>query len=190
MSSPTTDEDLLTTHSYDGIQEYDNPMPGWWMFIFIANIVWAAVYVVGISLDFFPEYEDDLRAEMKIQAEIEDRMRQELPPVTPEMLAEAVDKEDVVMKGSEVYAMNCAQCHGKRGEGLIGPNLTDDAWLNGDGTLVSMHGVIVSGTDKGMPGWGPILLQEDLVAVTVFAKTLQGTNPPNAKAAEGKPSDG
>lgn len=185
--SSNPNEDVLTTHTYDGIQEYDNPMPGWWSFIFITNIVWAVVYVVGMSMDFLPDYQDDLRAEMVIQQRIEEANRAALPPVTPEMLAEAAADGGVVALGAEVYAMNCATCHGSRGEGLIGPNLTDDAWLRGDDTMASLHEAIAGGTPNGMPAWGPILLQEELVAVTAFTKSLQGTNPPNPKAPEGEP---
>jgi cytochrome c oxidase cbb3-type subunit 3 len=185
MSSKPSGEDVLTTHNYDGIQEYDNPMPGWWSFIFLTNIVMAVVYVVGINLNFFPDYQEDLRAEMAIQQELEDRAKKDLPPVTPEMLAEAAGKPDTIQTGAEVYAMNCAVCHGAHGQGLIGPNLTDDAWLNGDGQLVAIHKVVETGTTKGMPGWGPILLQTDIVAVVAFVKSLQGTNPPDPKAAEG-----
>lgn len=186
MSSKSTSEDVLTTHNYDGIQEYDNPMPGWWSFIFITNIVWAAVYMVGINLDFFPDAHDDLRADMAVQRAIEDRHRQALPPVTPEMLAEAVGSDDAVTQGAEVFAMNCAACHGNQGQGVIGPNLTDDSWINGDGGLLAIHSVVTKGTSKGMPGWGPILPQGDLIAVIAFTKSLHGTKPPNPKAAEGE----
>lgn len=184
--SSSPNEDLLTTHNYDGIQEYDNPMPGWWIFIFVTNIVWAGVYIVGINLDFLPEYEDDLRADMMIQQQLEDRARQALPPVTPETLAEAAANPEAVLKGAEVFAMNCAACHGAQGQGLIGPNLADNAWLYGDGGLMPLHDVIEQGTPRGMPGWGTILLQADLVGVVAYVKSLQGTNPPNPKPPEGK----
>ena len=47
-------------HSYDGIEEYDNPLPGWWKGIFYASVVWAGVYVVGINRDYIPDRLDDL----------------------------------------------------------------------------------------------------------------------------------
>lgn len=186
MSSNRIDEDNLKTHNYDGIQEYDNPMPGWWTFIFVTNIIWAGVYVVGINLSIFPDYQTDLRAEMEIQEELEQRALDNLPPLTPEMLAEAAGDDTVITAGADVYAMHCSTCHGNQGQGLIGPNLTDTAWINGDGGLDSLHTVVVKGTNKGMPGWGPILGQQSLVSVIAFVKSLQGTTPPNPKAPEGE----
>ena len=186
MSSKSTNEDdLLTSHNYDGIQEYDNPMPGWWTFIFITNVVWAVVYFVGINMDFLPEYEDDLRVEMAIQNELEQRAVKELPPVNADMLAEALANSDTVLNGASVFATNCAACHGAQGQGTIGPNLTDNAWLTGDGELENLHTVVASGTANGMPGWAAILSQDDLVAVVAFVKSIRGTSPPNPKAAEG-----
>ena len=178
-------DDVLLTHNYDGIEEYDNPMPGWWSFIFVTNIIWAGVYVTGISLGLLPTYEVDLRADMAIQKQLEDQARQDLPPITPEVLAAGVEDSNALARGATVYKMNCAVCHGNAGEGLIGPNLTDDAWLNGDGTVASIHEVIANGTSKGMPPWGKVLGRDDQIAVTGFVTKMQGMNPPNAKPAEG-----
>lgn len=197
MSTKSQDEDLLTSHNYDGIQEYDNPMPGWWTFIFLTNIAWAAVYFVGINIGMIPTYQDDLKVDMAEQRALEAKAVQDRPPLTPEMLAEAAGKEEVVLAGASVYAMNCAACHGKAGEGLIGPNLTDNAWLYGAGDVAGIHDVVAKGTSKGMPGWSAILSQDELVGVIAYVKSLAGSNPPNPKApegnvaaAEGAPSDG
>ena len=184
MSDPN--EDLLLTHNYDGIEEYDNPMPGWWSFIFLTNIVWAGVYVTGISLGLLPDYQTDLRAEMAIQNQLEAQAAQDLPPITPEVLAEGAADSKALARGATVYKMNCAVCHGNAGEGVIGPNLTDDAWLNGTGTIGDIHTVIANGTSKGMPPWGKVLGRDDQIAVTGFVTSLHGTNPPNAKPAEGE----
>ncbi len=180
-------EDVLTTHNYDGIQEYDNPMPSWWTWIFVATVVWAAVYFVGINIDLIPDYQDTLAAEMERASALKAAVAKDVPPVTQEMLAEAAASEAVVAKGAEVYTMNCAACHGNKGQGLIGPNLTDNAWLYG-GSLTDIHTTVEKGKpDKGMPAWGEVLLQEDQVAVTAYVDSIRGTNPPDPKPPEGEP---
>lgn len=178
-------DDVLTSHSYDGIQEFDNPMPAWWTWIFVGSCIWAGVYVVGINLNFIPDYQDDLQAQMEEQREIEAIMAAEVPPLTPEMLARAIDKEGVAEAGESVFTMNCAACHGTRGEGQIGPNLTDNAWLHGN-DLADIHRVIEEGVpSKGMPAWGPILQREDMIAVIAYVETLRGTDI-EGKAPEGE----
>lgn len=190
MSSETTeqpiDESVLTTHEYDGIQEYDNPMPGWWTWIFIATIVWSGVYYVGLGLNIIPDYDAQLSAELELQRELKGAAVAETPPVTPEMLAEAVGDAERVTRGKQVYDMNCAACHGQNGEGLIGPNLADNAWIHGN-ELVEINRVVEEGVPaKGMPAWGEILNQDDMLSVLAYVDQLRGTDPPNAKAPEGK----
>lgn len=175
----------ILAHTYDDIQEYDNPMPGWWSFMFVASIVWSVVYFVGISLGLLPDYETDLRAEMAIQASLEAKAAAAAPPLSTEDLLASATDPDKIARGETVYKMNCAVCHGNAGEGLIGPNLTDNAWIVGDGSVASIHQVVVDGTDRGMPPWGRVLVRDDLVAVTGFVTSLQGTNPPNPKPPEG-----
>ena len=151
-----TNEPPLTTHTYDGIQEYDNPMPGWWSFLFIACVVWGVVYWIAITVDLLPTYETEFAAEMEIQRKLEEAAKANLPPITPQMLAEAQGDEAVAAHGAEVFAMHCATCHGKLGEGQIGPNLTDTAWIVGDDSLASIHKTVQRGTPNGMPQWGSI----------------------------------
>ena len=77
-------------------------------------------------------------------------------------------------------------CHGDKGQGGIGPNLTDDYWLHG-GKLAQIAATITNGvSDKGMPPWGPMLSGEQIKSLAVFVKSLHGTNPPGAKAPQGE----
>lgn len=179
-------DDVLTTHNYDGIQEYDNPMPSWWMWIFIACCVWAAVYFVGINIDMIPDTHDKLAMEMAAAAEQQTAIAAVVPPVTSEMLEKAAASDDVIKQGEQVFTMNCAACHGNKGQGLIGPNLTDDAWLYG-GALTDIHHQVENGKpDNGMPAWGDILVQDDQLAVVAYVNSLRGTNPPDPKPPQGE----
>ena len=89
--------------------------------------------------------------------------------------------------GAAVFGARCASCHQERAQGLIGPNLTDDAWIHGKGTLVDIYGTVNAGVlDKGMPAWGRQLSPSELRTVVAFVGTLRGTHVPG-KAAEGTP---
>lgn len=88
--------------------------------------------------------------------------------------------------GKQIWATNCIACHGANGEGLIGPNMTDDYWINGKGDIASIVEVITNGRPvKGMIPWNATLSQQQILEVGSYVLTLQGTNPPNAKAPEG-----
>ena len=180
--------DILLDHNYDGIQEYDNPMPGWWKWIFWVTVVWSVIYVAGILLGYVPDYEEQLAAG---QAEIQQR-KAEAKAATPEvdqaMIEKAIANEDALATGEAVFKTSCATCHGKKGEGLIGPNLTDKYWIHG-GSLMAVYKTVEEGVpDKGMPArGGAAISQDELVAVIAYVDTLRGTDPAGAKKPEGEP---
>jgi cytochrome c oxidase cbb3-type subunit 3 len=87
--------------------------------------------------------------------------------------------------GEETFTTNCAACHRADGGGLIGPNLTDDAWIHG-GTITDIYTTVTKGVlDKGMPAWEKVLKPEQLAEVVAYVTTLKGTNPANPKAPQG-----
>lgn len=179
-----SEQDRLIEHSYDGIQEYDNPMPRWWVTTFWATIIFSGIYAlnilgIGSGEGRIAQYEAEMAA-------AEAQKPAPAPSATPEqLLAFAADPEHVE-DGKEVYAKNCAACHGPDGGGLIGPNLADDAWLHG-GTIDAIHTVIMEGVlAKGMPAWGQMLKPEDVEVVTAYVWSLHGTTPASPKAAEGE----
>ena len=157
MSEPQTTQepynDPLTDHEYDGIREFDNPIPGWWNWIFIASIVFAVFYFGAYQLgtagtSVAQEYEND-------KAEISRRMLTllgELSVDEPTILSN-LNNEDLLAVGAGIYATNCVSCHGKNGQGLVGPNLTDDSYKNVK-TLGDIGTVLVNGANNGaMPAW-------------------------------------
>ncbi len=89
--------------------------------------------------------------------------------------------------GHKIYVQNCAACHGQKGEGIIGPNLTDKYWLHGDGSFSAIVKVIQDGVPtKGMISWKPVLPEESLLQAASYVYSLKGTNPPNGKAPQGE----
>ena len=162
-------------------------MPGWWKGIFLLTVIWSGVYLVGIELNLLDRYGDTLKKEQKELAAQRQRYREAQPPVvvTPELLAQVIQDEQRVLDGAQIFASNCASCHGAQAQGQIGPNLTDDHWLYGQEPM-QVHAVIDQGTQKGMPAWGSILDPQELLALVAYVRSTHHTNPPDAKAPEGE----
>jgi cytochrome c oxidase cbb3-type subunit 3 len=178
------DNDHLLDHAYDGIQEYDNPLPTWWKLIFYATILVVPIYFwdpLGIGVG--PGREQAYRKELAAFAAAH-------PPTTGPAPSDeqfvAMSKDPAkVAEGQAVFTTTCVACHRPDGGGLIGPNLTDDFWIHG-GKPSEIHKVITEGVlAKGMPNWGRMLKPEQTDAVTAYVISIQGTNPVNPKAPEG-----
>ena len=178
-------QDRLLDHNYDGIQEYDNPLPRWWVYLFWVTIVFAVLYWFnvpgfGVGKGRIASYVADSTAAAASLASV--------APVagpTPEALAAAAKDPAVIAEGKAVYTTNCVACHRPDGGGLVGPNLTDDYWIHG-ASLPEIRSTISIGVlAKGMPEWGKILKPEQVTAAAVYVATLHGTNPVNPKAPDG-----
>jgi len=182
------EQDHILEHNYDGIQEYDNPMPRWWVYIFWATIVFSVLYwlnvpVIGKGRGRIADYERDMAAAAAASA----RLAATQPGgASPEQLAALAKDPAALALGKQTFAQNCAACHRADGGGQIGPNLTDDAWLHG-AALEQIHKTVADGVlEKGMPPWGKVLKPAQLDAVVAYVSTLRGTNPPNPKAPQGE----
>lgn len=178
------EQDRLFDHDYDGIKEYDNPMPRWWLWIFYATIIFVPVYYfapgsIGARPGIVAEYEAEVAA---YEAS---RPVSTAPVASDDDLREFAADRATVESGKAIYVQNCAACHRTDGGGLIGPNLADDAWIHG-GAPTEIHKLIVDGVlEKGMPPWGRLLRPEQVDAVTAYVLSILGTNPPSPKAPEG-----
>jgi cytochrome c oxidase cbb3-type subunit 3 len=179
----------LLEHAYDGIREYDNPLPGWWRAMFWGTIVFAAGYFIwfhvadrGESPD--ARYREDLAVYESKRAE---REAADAANVSEDLLARNAQDTSVVQHGSEIFGSRCASCHSVDGRGLIGPNLTDLYSLHGT-TRMDMFTTIKNGVSgTAMPAWGEQMAPADVVAVATFATTLRGKNVPGGKAPQGSP---
>lgn len=175
---------ILLKHNYDGIEEFDHPLPKWWLLTFYGTMIFAAIYVgyyhFGSGASQETELGNDLAALQKLAP----------PPASSDDLAAKVaallNDNGAKESGKVAYLGKCSACHGNSGEGGIGPNLTDKFWIHGNGDPASLTKVIVEGVpEKGMPTWGAVIPPEETVQLAVFITSLQGTTPPNPKAPEG-----
>lgn len=177
------DDVRILDHEYDGIQEYDNPMPRWWVNMFWATIVFSIIYAINIGPvgsgdGWIANYESDMAA-------FREQFPEGLPAADAEQLAALANDPAALSSGQAVYTQLCAACHGAAGEGTIGPNLTDDYWVHGASLSEILHTVSVGVPAKGMPAWEKLVKPDELNAVSVYVASLRGTNPPNPKAPEG-----
>jgi len=187
------EHDELLDHDYDGIREYDNPLPRWWLGLFYITILIAVIYIPYYLLGFGPtsseEYAQEVEAAKAMRAaaltapgSAAGDPARTMPPVAMPSLQ---GNPEAIAAGKAIFAANCLPCHGALGEGGIGPNLTDHYWIHGN-QYEDMVEVITKGVpDKGMISWQAILNPEKIRQAAAFVYTLKGSNPPNAKAPQG-----
>jgi cytochrome c oxidase cbb3-type subunit 3 len=179
------DRDRLMSHGYDGIREFDNPLPGWWVWIFWATIVFSlgywAYYQIGPGPSDVAVYEAEMR-----EAAARQPVATSSGGVTDQALLVLQKNPGAMAKGKEIFAGRCVPCHGDRGQGIVGPNLTDDFWLHGGRPSEIYHTITEGVPEKGMVPWKTQLSPEEIAAVTAYVGTLHGTNPPNPKPPEGQ----
>jgi cytochrome c oxidase cbb3-type subunit 3 len=179
--APVDEELLIGDHEYDGIQEYDNPLPRWWTLIYVGTIVFSVGYYVHYHLG---EGEGVLAA-YAAEASAAEKNAPALVNVTEEALASIVGSAAGVTAGKEVFVARCAVCHGDSAEGKIGPNLTDHHWIHGAGSLTDIYKTTSEGVAaKGMPAWAKQLTPKELQNVVGFVGSLRGKMTPG-KTAEG-----
>lgn len=180
------ERDRSFDYDYDGIQEFDNPLPRWWVFLLVGTMIFAAVYVPWYHLGPGTLPREDWAADM---AEWE-RLHPPVPlPDETELAAMASDAA-TIERGRTIFATRCVACHASDGGGQVGPNLCDDYSIHG-WSRARIAQVVHDGVPaKGMIAWGQQLSREDLLAVALFAYQLRGTQPANPKAPQGDPIGG
>lgn len=254
-------QDELMNHNYDGIQEYDNDLPGWWKNLFLITAIFALVYMVYYHVLGGPSSEEEYLMQMGTYVEeskgssdfgvYKSPYASEMAELTPaaraeiarlleqpfdEQLQMAMSKADVeqlaklekafpdiyaeyqsggapapeshteepvadqvdlstlepltdeasLASGKQIWDTQCFACHKLDGGGSIGPNMTDEYWIHGGSYAEIIHLINVGVPAKGMIPWRGTLTDQQIQEVSSFILTLQGTNPPDAKAPEGE----
>lgn len=172
MSDPTFDR--LRDHSIDDIQEYDNALPGWWLWMFYISIVFGICYLLwyhywGGGMLGAARWAHEEQIWKDKQAE-DDRKR---PPLTEEQMREISKDATRIARGQELYAKNlCIACHGADATGLVGPNLRDRWWLYGS-TMKDLVDTITNGrANNTMPPQKANLSRDDIVSLAIYIVSL------------------
>ena len=173
-------------HTYDGIEEYDNHLPNWWLFTLYGAVVFALVYwfhyqVLHTGPSIAQSYELSVAADRRAAA----ARARSAGTMTDDALLSLSRDQATVQVGRGVFAQSCLACHAANGGGGIGPNLTDSMWLHGSRPTRILATINEGVLTKGMPAWGPQLGLERVQAVTAYVLTLRDTN-----VAGGKPPQG
>lgn len=171
--------DILTDHAYDGIQEFDNPTPSWWTWIFVLTVIFSIIYFLFVTLaggqlspmGFY---------ERSVTADLERQFSQigKLTPDAPTILK--YSKDDKWLKvGASIFANNCVSCHGSEGQGLSGPNLTDEFYINVK-KIQDIADVVANGrNNNAMPAWRTRMSPNEVVLVSSYVASMRGKNKPS-----------
>lgn len=182
------EQDVVLEHEYDGIRELDNRLPPWWLWMFYASIIFSVLYYLVLHVfAAAPSLEEEYEKNMETaQAAVAAYKATQADNVDENNVVALLDAESI-NHGKDIFAANCVPCHGSMGEGnTIGPNLTDEYWLHG-GSIGNIFGTISNGViEKGMQSWKEMLRPVEIQQVSSYILSLQGTNPPNAKAPQGE----
>lgn len=180
-----TNVKLIGGHEFDGIRELENPLPPWLKYLFYATIVFSAAYLILLFVFKDDSIIQDLEYQ-KEMAEARGELEKEAPEEGEEAVAVVRTEEDILASGQKTFTKICAVCHGKFGEGLVGPNFTDEYWIHG-GSREDNYKVIINGIiEKGMISYKNQLSETQIQDVITYIHSLKGTNPPNQKAPEGE----
>lgn len=179
--------EILTDHEYDGIRELDNNLPPWWKYGFYLTIIFAVYYlfdyhVLRTSPLSGQEYQQQMA---EAEAMKKERLKDAGANVDENSVTVLADA-GMIAAGKGIYEGNCASCHGVAGEGLVGPNLTDEYWIHGGGIQNIFKTIKYGVPAKGMIAWQSQLNPEAMQKVASYIMTLQGTKPANAKAPQGE----
>ncbi|TWU15686.1 cbb3-type cytochrome c oxidase N-terminal domain-containing protein [Allorhodopirellula heiligendammensis] len=181
-----TDDPHTTGHLYDGIEEFDNPLPGWWKWIFVASIAFCPPYWLyyhggtpGRSV------QDDYSLALAENTRLQFEEIGELQP-TEQTIVKYMHDDSWRRVGRIVFQTNCVSCHGREGEGKVGPNLTDEFYKNVN-NLEDIAHVINNGAAAGaMPQWSNRLHPNEVVLVAAYVASLRGEDLQGPRGPEGK----
>jgi cytochrome c oxidase cbb3-type subunit 3 len=176
--------DELLDHDADGIREFDNDLPRWWLYGFYFTIVFAAFYLVNYHVLPRPLVgRAGMVAEYEAEVEAASRAAAVRPPAaTSGVVLAALTDPASLEKGRAIFEgadNTCFSCHRKDLGGLVGPNLTDNLWLHGCSIQDVVNGITTGYPLKGMLpfGVGKPLTDEQVLQVASYVLSKRGSSP-------------
>jgi cytochrome c oxidase cbb3-type subunit 3 len=193
---PEKDRLLESHQDNDGIREYDNPLPDWFLFMFLGTIVfsclycaywyghgWAVSRAAGVGQALGSSGARFHAAVRRAEAEAGGHRTAE---PTGEALVAFLKSPASISKGEAVYKSQCVACHGDQGEGVVGPNLVDPYWIHGGKAEALLKSIGDGYPDKGMPAWKPVLGPEKVRLAAAYVMSLRGRPVQGGKAPQGE----
>ncbi len=184
------EKDILMDHDFDGIKELDNRIPPWFNYLFYGTIIFGIIYMLDfhvLKTGKLPvqEYQEEMQ-----QADLQRAELIRSGALVNENNVKRLTDASALEDGKDIFKVNCVPCHGENGQGIIGPNLTDDYWIHGGGIKNVFKTIKYGVPAKGMLTWDGKLNPREIQEVASYVLSLQGTNPPNAKAPQGQKWEG
>ena len=177
--------EVATDHNYDGIIELDNSLPPWWVYMFYGTIIFAITYMIYFTYFDGPTQQMEYDTEVAQAIQKKNEFLKKTAALVDETSVLILTDATALAKGKSGYITKCAACHGMNGEGLVGPNLTDDYWIHG-GSIKDIFKTIKYGwPEKGMISWESQITPMEIQQISSFIITIKGTNPANPKAPQG-----
>ena len=182
----TYQQDTVMEHEFDGIQEFDNRLPNWWLWLMYGSIVFALFYwIIFHTLELRELPREQFEGVMAEAAEIQLAKMLEAG-IDNDFFVAMSENETKVAEGREIFVKHCVACHLDQGQGSVGPNLTDGNWIHGCEPM-AMWKIVTDGVAaKGMPAWQNQLGPTRVMAAVSYIMTIQNTNV-TGKAPEGEP---
>ena len=179
-------QDTVMDHEFDGIQEFDNRLPNWWLWLMWGSMVFALLYWVffhTLGVGVLPVE----RFEMEMQVAQEAQIARALEAgIDNEFFVMMSQNEDKLAEGREIFVKHCVACHLDQGQGSVGPNLTDGYWIHGCEPMQMLKTINDGVAAKGMPAWMNQLGPTRVNAVLAYILTIKD-NEVAGKAPEGEP---
>jgi cytochrome c oxidase cbb3-type subunit 3 len=180
-----------TGHVWDGdLTEYNNPLPRWWLWLFILTVIFSAAYLV-----LYPGFGNfagrlgwsQVKQHEAQVAAAEQAYAARFAGFADMDISELSRNAEAMAAARNLFANNCATCHGSDARGAVGfPNLTDDDWLYG-GDPATLEQTIAQGRTGVMPPWGEALGASGVEDVIAYTLSLTRADLPPAMVAAGKP---
>ena len=174
---------MLLDHEYDGIQELDNKLPRWWVWLFNLSTLFAAGYMIYYHVLHMgnlmaAQYQEELALGDRIKTQAMQGFESTIAALQPSK------DPDVLAHGRATFAKLCSPCHAPDGGGLVGPNLCDDYWIHGSNFVDNVRTIWNGVPAKGMVTWKNSLPPGQIYEVASFIYTLRGTHPLHPKPPE------
>ncbi len=196
LTTSTENRNVVTTepacapeipgHEYDGIKEYDNPTPGWWIWLFIATVIFSVPYYVFFHLDpDAPTIQSNWQQAENAATQRVFGQYPDLPNDAATYLRLMADRR-LMAYAEGLFKLNCSSCHASDGGGRNGPNLTDDHYISVR-TKTDLYTVITDGVGQAMPPWRNALSDKQRVLMAAYVASLRGTTPAAPRSPEGTP---